>query len=371
MVTRCMIAHCRIGVMALAFLAVLSSASAQDEEKILNVYNWSDYVTEEVIAEFEAEYGIKINYDLYDSSEVVDAKLLAGNTGYDVILHDAFFASRIAPIGLFLPLDRSKLTLWSNLDPAVLDSLALYDSGNKIMVPYMWGTTGFAYNVDLVQERIPDGPLNSSALVFDPDIISRIADCGVTFLDSPTDVIPMAMIYMGYDENSADPQELADVEEMLRSIRPYIRYFSSTRMIQDLPAKEVCVAMSWSGDYAQAQERAREAGVDLRLSYSIPVEGSPAWIDGLVIPTDASHPENAHMFLNYLMRPKVIASISNFIFYANGNKASEPYVRPEVLSDPAIYPPPQSLKTMFVKRALEPKLERRRTRLWARFKTGI
>ena len=350
---------------------ICGTSFAQDEEKILNVYNWSDYVTEEAIDEFEAEYGIKINYDLYDSSEVVDAKLLAGKTGYDVILHDAFFASRIAPIGLFLPLDRSKLTLWGNLDLDVLDALSAYDTGNKLMMPYMWGTTGFAYNVDMLQERIPDGPLNSSALVFDPNIVSKIADCGVTLLDSPTDVIPMAMIYLGYGENSADPKELAHVEEMLRSIRPYIRYFSSTRMIQDLPAKEVCVAMSWSGDYAQAQERAREAGVDLRLSYSIPEEGSPAWIDGLVIPSDAPHPENAHLFLDYLLRPKVIASISNFIFYANGNKASEPFVRPEMLSDPAIYPPPQNRESMFVKTALEPKLERRRTRLWARFKTGI
>ena len=355
----------------LAVLLVAFPAIAQDEEKILNVYNWSDYITENVIEGFETEFGIKINYDLYDSSEIVDAKLLAGKTGYDVVLHDSFFVSRLMPIDIFLPLDRSQLPLWKNLDPDVLEALAIYDKGNKLMLPYMWGTTGFAYNVDMMEERIPDGPLNSSALVFDPDIISKIADCGVTFLDSPTDVIPMAMIYLGYEEDSADEKELAHVEEVLMAVRPYIRYFSSTRMIQDLPAKEVCVAMSWSGDYAQAQERAEEAGIDIRLSYSIPQEGSPAWVDGLVIPRDAPHPQNAHLFLNYLMRPKVIAEISNYIFYANGNKASEPYVRPEMLADPAIYPPPQNRESLFVKTALEPKLERLRTRLWARFKTGI
>jgi len=354
----------------LAGFCLLWSAPARAEEPVLNVYNWADYVTPQTIQNFENEYGIHVNYDTYDSSEIVDAKLLAGGTGYDVVLHSAQFAGRLIPIHLFTPLDRRKLPLWNNQDTEILKSLEAYDPGNIYAVPYMWGSVGIAYNVDMVRARVPDAPLDSAAFFFDPKIMAQLADCGVSFLDSPTDVIPLALAYLGYDQNTNDEAALSEVEALFKSVRPYIKYFSSTRLLVDLPAKEVCVAMSFSGDYAQAQDRAREANIDINLAYFIPREGSPLWIDIWLIPEDAPHPDNAHLFLDYLMRPKVIADISNYIYYANGNTASVPYLNPGVINNPAIYPPPEIRAILVPSKVYPPKDERRRTRLWARFKTG-
>ncbi len=365
-------------VMCLSAVAVAGGRAAaaegeqeKPEEPVLNVYNWSDYITREALADFEREYGIRINYDTYDASEIVDAKLLAGGTGYDVIVHSTQLISRLVPLGLFLPLDRGKLPNWKNLDPEILQAMLPYDPGNAHAVPYMWGSTGIAYNVDMVAERMPDAPLDSAAFFFDPEILSKFADCGVSFLDSPTDVVPLALSYLGYDGNSQDPDELDEAERLLSGVRPYIKYFSSSRLLIDLPSKEVCVAMSWSGDYAQALDRAEEAGIDIRLAYFVPKEGSPLWIDSLVIPADAPHPGNAHLFLDYLMRPEVIAGISNYVYYANANLASRPYLRPDVRDNPAVYPPPEIRAILFPPAILPPKNERKRTRLWARVKTGL
>jgi putrescine transport system substrate-binding protein len=340
-----------------------------DEDKVLNVYNWTDYITEDVLQKFEAEFGIRVRYDTYDTSAIVDAKLLAGRTGYDVIFHDTQLIGRLSPIGVLMPLDRSKLPNWKNLDPVVLDKMAAHDPGNKYAAPYMWGTVGFAYNVDMVLERVPDAPLDSAAMLFDPEIVSRLADCGVTFLDTATDFIPLALQYIGRDGDSLAPEDLAAAEEVIRRVRPYIKYFDSTRMIQDLPSREVCLAGSWSGDYAQAWDRAIASGIDIRLAYTAPKEGSPVWFDALIIPSDAPHPDNAHKFLNFLMRPEIIAEISNFVYYANGNKASVPYLKDEVINNPAIYPPPDA--NIFSRKIPSPKDERRRTRLWARIKSGL
>ena len=341
------------------------------EERILNVYNWADYVAPETIAEFEKEFGIKVNYDLYDSTEVVEAKLLAGKTGYDVVVHGARYSARLIPIGVYQPLDFSQLPNLQNLDPWVLEAMAPYDPDNLFGIPYMWGSTGFAYNIDMVRERMPDAPLDSGDMIFDPEVLSRFADCGVSFLDEPTDVIPMAMIYLGHDPNSMEPEHIAEVEALLKSVRPYIRYFSSAKMINDLPNEETCIAMSWSGDYAQAMQRATDVGADIRLAYTIPEEGTMLWFDGIFIPSDAPHPENAHLFLNYLMRPEVIAEITNFTHYANGNLASQPFIHPEVLSDPAVYPTPVEQERLQAGFVFGPKLERRRSRTWARVKTGL
>jgi putrescine transport system substrate-binding protein len=341
------------------------------EEKVLNVYNWADYIAPDTIANFEKEYGIKVNYDLYDSTEVVEAKLLAGHTGYDVVMHSMRYSARLIPIGVYQPLDKSKLPLWKNLDPWVLRILDGYDPGNRYGMPYTWGTTGYAVNLDMIRERMPDAPLGSGAMLFDPETVSRFADCGVMLLDEPTDVIPLTLQYLGHDPNSLTPRDILEVERQLKKVRPYIRYFSSSRMINDLPNRELCIAMSWSGDYAQAMNRAKEVGADVNLAYYIPREGTVYWFDGVFIPTGAPHPENAYLFLNYLLRPEVIAAISNETRYANANLASLPYMLPEVVNDPATYPSRQQRDNAQIGYIFGPKDERRRTRAWSRVKTGL
>jgi putrescine transport system substrate-binding protein len=357
---------------ALALLTVLLvPAAGAGEEKVLNVYNWADYIAPDTIPNFEKETGIEVNYDVYDSTEVVEAKLLSGRTGYDVVFHGFRYSSRLIPIGVYRELDRTRLPDWDNLDPWVLTMMQAYDPGNRFGMPYMWGTTGFAYNVDMVRERMPDAPVQSAAMLFDPAVVSKFADCGVSLLDEPTDVFPMVLLYLGLDPNSLDPADLARAEAQLKSVRPYIRYFSSARMINDLPNEEICVAMSWSGDYAQASARATEAGIDVRLAYTAPVEGSMLWFDGVFIPSDAEHPDNAYRFLNYLLRPDVIADISNTLFYANANLASMSDVLPEITGNAAIYPLPSERGRFDVGVVYGPKEERRRTRAWSRVKTGL
>jgi putrescine transport system substrate-binding protein len=359
-------------IAALLGAATFAEDVPADEERILNVFNWADYIGKTTIADFEREYGIKVNYDVYDSTEVVEAKLLAGRTGYDVIVHSARYSSRLLPIGVYQPLDRSKLTLWENLDPWVMKTMAdIYDPGNKYAMVYMWGTTGFAYNVRMVEERMPDAPLDSGDMLFNPEVVSHFADCGVTFLDEPTDVIPLAMLYLGHDHNSMEPEHIAEVEALIKAVRPYIRYFSSAKLINDLPSEEVCVAMGWSGDFSQARHRAREVGADVELAYGVPKEGTVVWFDGVFIPADAPHPNNAHLFLNYLLRPEVIAAISDITGYANANLASFPLVDPEISQDLSIYPPLSQLESFNAGIIFGPKLERRRTRAWSRIKTGL
>jgi putrescine transport system substrate-binding protein len=355
------------------FLMVLcaSPAAVADEEKVLNIYNWADYIGPDTIADFEAEYGIRVNYDVFDATAVVEARLLAGKTGYDVVLQALRYSSRLMKVGAFQPLDRDRLTLWGNLDPWVLGVMATADPGNRYGVPYMWGTTGFAYNVDMVLERMPDAPVDSAAMLFDPAIASRFADCGISMLDGGTSVIPLVMLYLGHDPHSMDPAHLAEAEAVLKSVRPYVRYFSSAKLLNDLPNGEICIAMSWSGDYAQAQARAQEAGVEIRLAYTVPREGTVLWFDSLVIPADAPHPGNAHLFLNFLMRPEVIAPISELTGYANANLAALPLLDPKVANDPAAYPPMAARKGWQAGLIYDPKLERQRTRAWSRVKTGL
>ena len=341
------------------------------EKPVLNVYNWADYIGPTTLADFEKEFGIKVNYDIYDNSEIVDTKLMAGNTGYDVVVHSAGFSARFLDKGIYQPLDKSKLPNLRYLDPLMMKKYEFFDPGNKYSVPYTWGTTGISYNVDMIKARMPDAPLDSARFFFDPEIISKFADCGVTILDSPIDVIPMAMIYLGHEANSIDPEDLKDVENLLKSIRPYIKYFSSTKMLIDMPNKEICVAMSWSGDYTVASVRAEEAGIDIHLDYIVPIEGTYGWFDSAFIPADAPHPDNAHKFINYLMRPKVIADITNFTGYANINLEANRYVDPEYLNNPAVYPDEAVLKRLHPAKIYPPKQERRRSRTWTRIKTGL
>ncbi len=351
-------------------ILLLPLAAGAAEEPVLNVFNWADYIAPTTLSDFEAEFGIEVNYDQYDSTEAAEAKLLAGKTGYDVVVHSARYSARLIPIGVYRPLDRSRLPLWGNQDPWVLEMLAAYDPGNLHGIPYMWGSTGYAYNVEMVRKRLPDAPLGSARMLFDPEIVARLADCGVTFLDEPTDVIPIALLYLGHDANSVAPEHLAEVEALLKAVRPYVRYFSSTKMINDLPNLEVCLAMSWSGDYATAMARAAEVGADVPLAYATPAEGTVLWFDGAFIPADAPHPDNAHLFLNYLLRPEVIAAISRATHYANANVAALELVG-ELAVDEAVYPSEAARRGMGVGFIFDPKTERRRTRVWSRVKTGL
>jgi len=354
----------------LLWLACTASVGAL-EEPVLNVYNWADYVAPDTIRNFEEEFGIEVNYDVYDSTEVVEAKLLSGRTGYDVVFHSFRYSARLIPIGVFQPLDRGRLTGYGNLDSWVLGMMEHHDPGNRYGLPYMWGTTGFAYNVDMIRERMPDAPVDSAAMLFDPAVVARFADCGVSLLDEPTDVIPMVLLYLGRDPNSIDDGDLAAAEAQLKAVRPYIRYFSSAKMLNDLPNEELCIAMSWSGDYAQAQARAEEVGSEVRLAYTYPREGALLWFDGIFVTADAEHPGNAHLFLDYLLRPEVVAAASNETHYANANLASIPFLTPSIAGDAAVYPPDEVRNRFGVGVVYGPKDERRRTRVWSRVKTGL
>ncbi len=358
-------------VLALAVgFSVLTVPALAQEEPVLNVYNWSDYIAEDTIPNFEAKTGIKVNYDVFDSNEVLEAKLLTGSTGYDVVVPSGSFLERQIQAGLFMKLDKSKLPNFKNLDPQIMKTLEVFDPGNQYGIDYMWGTTGIGYNVDKILERMPDAPTDSWDLVFDPKIVSKFADCGVTILDAPTEVVPAALKYLGLDPLSQSADDLKKAEALLTSIRPYVRYFNSAQYISDLANGDVCLSIGWSGDVLQARDRAAEAGAGVTVEYSIPKEGAQVWFDMMAIPADAPHPDNALKFLNYIMEPQVIADISNYVYYANGNSASFPLVDKEVTGDPAIYPPEAVKEKLFATRAYPPAFDRLLTRAWTRIRTG-
>ena len=347
------------------------SDSAPSDEYVVNVYNWAEYIAPDTIAKFESEFGIKVNYDLYDSTGIVDVKMLTGNSGYDVITHSNHYSSRLAPIGVFEKLDMSRLPNVRHLDPAIMAKIDVYPLVRGYTVPYHWGTTGIAYNADMVRERLGDYPMDSADVLFDPDVAAKLADCGISFLDDPNDVLGFALAYLGRDPSAVDEESLAAAEELLAGVRPYIRYFSNDKMMADLPNKEVCVAHSWSGDFAQAQVRAQEAGIDIDLRYSIAKEGSALWVDGFYIPSDAPHKDNAYLFIDFMTRPDIAAANANNNYYANANRSSWEFVNPEILNNPAIFPVGEAWDQLYVVEVFDPKRIRPRTRVFARVKSGL
>ena len=347
------------------------TAETASGEKVVNVYNWAEYIALDTIERFEAEYGIKVNYDVYDSAEVLDVKLLAGNSGYDVVIHSKQFASRLAPIGVFEKLDYSRLDNIKNMDQDLIDKVDVYERTNGFAIPYHWGTTGYAWNAEMVRERLPNHPMDSGDVIFDPEVVSKLADCGVSFLDGPTDMFPMVLAYLGRDPNALDDENLAAAEAQLKLVRPYVRYFSNQKMATDLANKEICVAMSWSGDFLTAMLRAKQAGLDMDLRYTIPKEGSGLWVDGVFMPADAPHKDNAYLFMNFLMRPDIAADIAKEVWYANVNKASWELMGEEMLKHPAIYPHEATFDITYQILSADPKRERPRTRAFARVKSGI
>jgi putrescine transport system substrate-binding protein len=364
----------RLALMAFAAASLAAAAWLPPPAKAdgeLNVYNWSDYIGENTIANFEKEYNVKVRYDMYDGNETLEAKLVLGNTGYDIVFPSSSFFARQIKAGIYRKLDRSKLTNWSNLDQWVLSKQAQYDPGNVYAVPYMWGTNGFTYNVDMIKERMPDAPVDSLSMIFDPQVVSKFQDCGVSFLDSPEDVYQLALAYMGKDPLSQNPDDIVAATEMLMKVRPYIRLFDAQQYLNSLPNSDICLAMTWSGDYAVAAGRAEEAGIEIDLQYTVPKEGSNIWFDAMLIPKDAPNPDNAHLFLNYMLRPDVIAECTNYTYYANGNAASKNLVLPEILEDPAIYPDAETQKRMFPAVVRDEAVQRVITREWTRLKTGL
>ncbi|WP_432460686.1 MULTISPECIES: extracellular solute-binding protein [unclassified Agarivorans] len=342
------------------------------EDKVLNVYNWSDYIAEDTIANFEAETGIKVVYDVFDSNEVLEAKILSGSTGFDIVVPSSDFLARQAQAGAFMKLDKSKLSNYSNLDPKIMSMLSdTSDPGNLYAVPYLWGTTGIGYNVDKVKQVLgDDAPVNSWDLVFKPEYMEKLSQCGVAFLNAPTEIYGAALHYLGKDPNSTDIKEYKENSEaykLLKSIRPYVTYFHSSQFINDLANGDICVAIGWSGDILQASDRAAEADNGINVKYEIPKEGTLAWFDLMAIPADAPHKENAYAFINYLLRPKVIAEVSNFVWYANPTPASKEFVDPEITSHPGIYPSDETLAKLYGSKVMPAKVSRTLTRSWTKF----
>ncbi|WP_343039158.1 polyamine ABC transporter substrate-binding protein [Propylenella binzhouense] len=358
------------GLSAVVLAAVSTQPAAAQGDKVVHVYNWSDYIDEEILSDFTKETGIEVVYDVFDSNEILETKLLAGGTGYDVVVPSAEFLARQIQAGVFQKLDKSKLPNLVNVWPEIAERVAVYDPDNAYSVNYMWGTTGVGYNVAKIQERMPDAPVNSWDMVFKPEVIAKFADCGVQLLDAPAEIFPAALSYLGLNPDSRDPADIDKATELLLSIRPYVQKFHSSEYINALANGDICLAVGYSGDVLQARDRAEEAGQGVEVAYSIPKEGAMMWFDQMAIPADAPHPDAAHAFINYMLKPEVAAKASNYVFYANGNKASQPLLDKEVLEDTAIYPDEETVKKLFTKLPYDPKTQRLVTRAWTKVTTG-
>ncbi|QDY71561.1 polyamine ABC transporter substrate-binding protein [Qingshengfaniella alkalisoli] len=351
-----------------ATLAAVTGAAQADE---VRVYNWSDYIDEELLAKFEEETGLDLVYDVFDSNELLETKMLAGSSGYDVVVPTGTFLQRQISAGAFQELDKAKLPNIENMWDVVEERTAQYDPGNAYSINYMWGTTGLGVNVGKVKEVLgEDAPINSVELVLDPANMEKLASCGVHFLDAPTEIIPMVLNYLGEDPDSHDPDVIEKAEPVLMSVRPYIQKFHSSEYINALANGDICVAVGWSGDILQARDRAAEADNGVEVAYNAAKEGAQMWFDQMAIPADAPNPDGAHVFLNFIMDPENMAAASNYVYYANGNKASQEFLNEDVIGDTAIYPDEDTMNNLFTTTPYEPKVQRTVTRLWTKVKSG-
>lgn len=341
-----------------------------DAQKVLNVYNWSDYIDPTVVPAFEQEYGIKVNYDVFDSNEVVETKLLSGRTGYDVVVPSASFLQRQIQAGVFQKLDKSQLPNLKNLDPVITRIIEVHDPGNQYAVNYLWGTSGVGYNEAKVRQAMPDAPVDSFAMFYDPDVVKHFKSCGVSILDAPDEMVGTVLVYLGKNPNSESLDDLKAAEQVLLSIRPYIRYINSSRYIDDLANGDLCLALGWSGDVGQSRARAQEDGKGISIKYNIPKEGAIMFFDMLAIPADAPHPHNAHVFINYLLRPEVAAKNSALVHYATSNAAAYSLVDPAVYNDRGIYPSEAQKAHLYPNASHSIAFTRQLNRTWTRFKTG-
>ncbi|WP_299968584.1 polyamine ABC transporter substrate-binding protein [uncultured Roseobacter sp.] len=344
------------------------TASFADE---VRVYNWSDYIDEALLEKFEQETGIELIYDVFDSNEVLETKLLAGGSGYDVVVPTGTFLARQIQAGVFQQLDKSKLTNLDNMWDVVEARTAQYDPENAYSINYMWGTTGIGVNVGKVRDILgADAPISSLSLIFDPGNMEKLASCGVHFLDAPTEMIPAALTYLGEDPDAKDAEALARAEEVLAAVRPHVQKFHSSEYINALANGDICVAFGWSGDILQARDRAAEAENGVEIAYNAPNEGALMWFDQMAIPADAPNPEAAHTFLNFIMDAQNMADASNYVYYANGNEASKEFLVEDVIGDPAIYPDEAALENLYTVTTWSPRDQRNLTRSWTRIKSG-
>jgi putrescine transport system substrate-binding protein len=358
----------RILLGALLLAGFATTAMAQD--KTVNVYNWSDYIDEDVLAEFTAETGIEVVYDVYDSNDIVETKLLAGGSGYDIVVPTDSNMSRQIQAGTLIKLDKAKIPNVSHAWPLINERLAAYDPGNEHAVNYMWGTTGLGINVDKVKERLGDVPLNTWEILFKPENAEKLADCGIHVLDAQEDMIQSALNYLGKNPDSKETADIEQAGEVLQAIRPHIQKFHSSEYINALANGDICLAVGYSGDVLQARDRAAEADNGVTVEYLIPKEGALMWFDSFVIPADAPHPDEAHAFINFMMKPEIAAKNSNYVYYANGNLDSQPLLEEDVIDDPAIYPDADTLSRLFTSTSYPPPVQRIITRLWTNLKAG-
>lgn len=352
---------------SMAFMA--SAASAQDGS--INVFNWSDYITPEALSLFTERTGIAVNYDVYDSNDTLEARMLAGSSGFDVVVPTSDYMQRQIAAGVYQPLNKDLLPNLVHMDPSLMEDVAAFDPDNEHGIIYLWGTTGIGYNVQAVADRLgEDYVVDSWSIIFDPEKIALFADCGVSVLDTNVEMIPAAMRYLGLEPTSTDAADMEAAVELLEAVRPHIRYFSSSQYISDLANGETCLAVGWSGDVFQASDRAAEADRGVEVGYAIPNEGAHQWFDMLVIPSDAPNPEGAHAFINFLMDPEVIAQITDYVVYANANASSLEFVDPEVVADLAVFPPDSARENMWQMQPYDSRTDRTATRLWTRVRTG-
>ena len=354
----------------LSTVAVLALTGAALADEV-RVYNWSDYIDEELLTKFEEETGLELIYDVFDSNEVLETKMLAGSSGYDVVVPSGTFLQRQIAAGAFQKLDMSQLPNAENLWDVVEARTAQYDPGNEYSINYMWGTTGIGVNVGKVQEILgEDAPMGSLDLIFNPENMEKLASCGVHFLDAPTELIPAALKYIGEDPDSHDPDVIAKAEPILTAVRPYVQKFHSSEYINALANGDICVAFGWSGDILQARDRAFEADNGVEVAYNAPIEGALMWFDQMAIPADAPNPEGAHVFLNFIMDAQNMAQASNYVYYANGNAASKEFLVEDVIGDPAIYPDEATLENLYTTTPYPARVQRTVTRMWTRIKSG-
>ena len=355
---------------ATALVAVTFVASASAEDKVLNIYNWSDYIDSSILTDFTKETGIKVVYDTFDSNETLETKLLAGGTGYDVVVPSGDFLQRQIQAGVFQKLDKSKLPNLTNMWDMVQQRISTYDPGNQYAVDYMWGTNGIGFNIDKVKAILgPDAKPGLEA-IFDPKVAAKFKDCGIYVLDAPKDVIPSALTFLGLDPNSTNPADFQKVQDLMLAVRPYIRKFHSSEYINALANGDICIAFGYSGDILQARNRAVDAKNGVNIGYVIPPQGAQMWFDVMAIPADAPHVDAAHQFINYMMRPEVIAKASDYVFYADGNKAAQQFISKDVLDDPSIYPTQDVMQHLFTVSPWDPKTQRLATRVWQKIVTG-
>ena len=358
-------------VSATSATAALPRVQADESENVLNVYNWSDYIGPSIVSDFEKESGIKVHYDVYETNEMIEVKLLSGHTNYDIVVPGGSFFEREVKAGVYRKLDKSLLPGLKNLDPGAARATAVYDPGNQYGVDYTWLiSVGMGYDVNKVKARLTDAPLESWRLMFDPKLLSKLQDCGVSVLDSPDDVVGSVLAYLGKDPNSESLEDLSVAADVLHAIRPYLRYVDSTRYVADLANGELCLALGWSGDIAQARQRANEAGKAVTIGYSLPREGALSIVDVIAIPTDAPHPKNAYRFIDYLLRPDVAAKNAAAISYASGVAGAVALVSESLRNDSAVYPPPEARARLVPMRPRSQEFTRSLMRMWTRFKTG-